>query len=90
MTGRSPQEPQRSPGQVMLPPITVRAVAVGGTPIPADAKVLCFLGAANRDPRRWAEPDRFDITRSPNPHLAFGAGEHRCAGGLWREIGTDR
>ncbi|MEV0679650.1 cytochrome P450 [Actinosynnema sp. NPDC050436] len=59
---------------------TTRAVALGGVEIPADRMVQVSLGAANRDPRRFADPDVFDARRDPNPHLGFGRGIHFCVG----------
>jgi cytochrome P450 len=48
--------------------------------LPKGAKVLMFLAAANRNPRRWEEPGRFDITRNAAGHVGFGAGIHMCVG----------
>jgi len=59
---------------------TTRPVRVHGVEIPEGAKVLLLFASANRDPRRIADPDRFDVTRDPNPHLAFGFGTHFCLG----------
>lgn len=59
---------------------TTRDVAVGGVTIPPGDKVLLFLAAANRDPRRWPDPDRFDLRRRANGHVAFGFGIHACVG----------
>jgi cytochrome P450 len=59
---------------------TTRSVTVGGVTIGAGQKVLLFLGAANRDPRRWEDPERFDIRRRAFGHVAFGFGIHACIG----------
>ena len=59
---------------------TPRAVELGGVTIPAGKLLLVMVGSANRDPRHFVEPDRFDIGRDPNPHIAFGHGIHFCIG----------
>ncbi|MFM6930986.1 MAG: cytochrome P450 [Novosphingobium sp.] len=59
---------------------TAREVEVAGVQIPEGAKVLLFLAAANRDPRKWHEPDRFDIDRTASGHVGFGFGIHQCLG----------
>jgi cytochrome P450 len=53
---------------------------VQGQRIPAGSKLFLLIAAANRDPRRFAEPERFDVARWPNRHLAFGFGTHFCLG----------
>jgi cytochrome P450 len=60
--------------------VTLREVTLHGRTIPKGARVHLLYAAANRDPRVFADPDRFDIRRSPNPHLAFGFGIHFCLG----------
>jgi cytochrome P450 len=58
-----------------------RDTEVGGTKIRAGQKVVMYYGAANRDPIVFPEPDRFDVSRDPNPHVAFGGGgAHFCLG----------
>ena len=57
-----------------------RAVTLGGRDIEAGQKVQVWEGSANRDPLVFANPDTFDITRKPNPHLGFGYGIHYCLG----------
>jgi len=63
-----------------LPRLTTEDTEIGGVKIPARQLVLPFFMAANRDPRRFPDPDRFDITRKTNGHLAFGFGIHFCLG----------
>jgi cytochrome P450 len=53
---------------------------LGGREIPEGAAVISVMGAANRDPQRFAEPDRLDLSRSDNRHLAFGWAGHFCFG----------
>ncbi|MCF1592286.1 cytochrome P450 [Streptomyces muensis] len=55
-------------------------VDLGGELVPSASTVFCSLSAANRDEQTFAEPDRMDLSRTPNPHLAFGAGPHSCLG----------
>jgi cytochrome P450 len=57
-----------------------RDVEVAGGTLPAGANVAVLIGSANRDERRFEDPDRFDIEREPRGHLAFGFGEHFCLG----------
>lgn len=59
---------------------TDRDTELAGVHIPKNQKVLTFLGAANRDPRQWPQPDTFDIGRRPVGHMAFGSGIHGCVG----------
>lgn len=62
---------------------------IGDVPIAAGDRVMLSFASANRDERRWAEPERFDITRENAGQLAFGYGEHACVGmGLARLEGT--
>jgi cytochrome P450 len=55
-------------------------VELGGVHIPSGGFVVVSLGAANRDPRRYAEPDAFDVFREDKQHISFGDGAHRCLG----------
>jgi cytochrome P450 len=69
----------RAPLQWMFR-LTTREVGLHGQTLPTGTLLLAVIGSANRDPRAFAEPERFDITRDPNPHLAFGHGNHFCLG----------
>jgi len=65
---------------LMIPRQCVRDVRLAGVDIPAGRGLNVFIGSANRDERRYAEPDRFDIHRTPAPHVSFGSGPHMCLG----------
>jgi cytochrome P450 len=64
----------------MLFRTTARDVELGGQSIAADEKILVSLAAANRDPRHWQEPDRFDIRRREPGNMSMGTGIHGCVG----------
>ncbi|MBU7600225.1 cytochrome P450 [Streptomyces sp. P38-E01] len=55
-------------------------VEIGGRTLPAGTTVLCDMSSANRDATAFDKPELMDLSRSPNPHLAFGAGPHSCLG----------
>ncbi|HYD53797.1 MAG TPA: cytochrome P450 [Gemmatimonadaceae bacterium] len=69
----------RSPVQAVFR-VAREPVTLEGETIPAGALVLAMLGSANHDEAHFREPDVFDVTRAPNPHLAFGHGIHFCVG----------
>ncbi len=60
--------------------MTVEPVELGGVALPAGTPVTLCIGAANRDPLQFTDPENLDIGRTPNRHLAFGTGAHQCAG----------
>jgi len=60
--------------------MTVEQVSLGGLTLPAGTPITLCIGAANRDPAQFRDPERFDIGRTPNRHLAFATGAHQCAG----------
>ncbi|MBO6758695.1 MAG: cytochrome P450 [Roseibium sp.] len=59
---------------------TTTRVTFGGIEIPAGARLTLCIGAANRDPDVFSDPERFDVGRRPNRHLAFASGPHQCIG----------
>src|SRR6201999_1644246 len=60
--------------------VTTEAVEIGGVQMPAGTFVTLCIGAANRDPAQFPDPENLDIGRTPNRHLAFATGAHQCAG----------
>jgi cytochrome P450 len=60
--------------------LATQDVDMRGRVLRKDDRVRWFISSANRDPEAFAQPDRFDITRDPNPHVAFGSGVHHCLG----------
>ena len=60
--------------------MTTAEVEIGDKRIPRDSVVVSVIGAANRDPKQFADPDRLDVSRRDNRHIAFGFGIHFCLG----------
>ena len=60
--------------------MTTERVELGGVMLEAGTSVTLCIGAANRDPLQFGDPETFDVGRNPNRHLAFGSGAHQCAG----------
>jgi cytochrome P450 len=59
---------------------TTAGAAIGGLELEPDTKLQVFVGAANRDPRKWERADEFDLKRPLIGHIGFGAGVHHCFG----------
>jgi len=60
--------------------VTTAEMGIGGRSFPAGTFITLGVGAANRDPAQFPDPDRLDVGRKPNRHVAFGIGKHACAG----------
>jgi cytochrome P450 len=81
LIGAAVEEALRYDGSLVSTPRFARQeTTVGKRTIAAGAPVFCLLNAANRDPSRFPDPDRFDLQRSDKKHLAFGGGVHTCLG----------
>jgi cytochrome P450 len=81
LLGPAVEECLRFDGPILLTVrIAQQEIRLGGRTIPRDAVMFVMLGAANRDPEVFPDPDRFDVGREPNPHIAFGGSTHLCLG----------
>ena len=81
LLGHAIEEMLRFDGPFMrLDRVAAATVELRGRRIAEGERVVLILGAANRDPRRFLQPDVFDIDRTDVDHLAFGHGEHFCLG----------
>jgi cytochrome P450 len=81
MAGAAVEEALRyEPAFQFVARVATADLDIGGQAIQANQQIVCVLGAANRDPAQFADPEQFDIRRHPNPHLSFGYGPHFCIG----------
>jgi cytochrome P450 len=74
------EEILRFAGPLYIHRIALEPIEFGGRALPPNTLLMLLLAVANRDPDVFDEPDRFDIGRDPNPHLAFSFGAHHCLG----------
>jgi hypothetical protein len=87
LIGSAVEECLRYEGPIVLTARILHADAeFGGRTIPENAMVWGMLAAANRDPAAFPDPDRFDVERKPNDHLAFGGGAHYCLGAFLAKL----
>jgi cytochrome P450 len=87
LAGKSVEEGLRTEGAIKVLQRWVKDdTEVRGQRIEAGQRVFLVIGSANRDPAKFVDPDRFDITRQPNPHIAFGKGVHTCIGAMLARI----
>jgi cytochrome P450 len=87
MGGKAVEEGLRTEGAIkVLQRWVIEDLELRGREIKAGDRVFLVIGAANRDPEKFPEPDRFDITRMPNAHIAFGKGIHTCIGAMLARI----
>ena len=70
----------RAPVHLISGRRTTEEVELNGTVIPAGERIMSWVAAANRDPRKFDDPEQFNPNRRPNPHIAFGFGPHYCLG----------
>ena len=68
--------------------LTLAPIEVGDVTVPEGQTLFLCLASANRDERRWRDPDRFDVTRQDLQHLAFGYGIHHCLGASLARLET--
>ena len=81
LVGSAIEEMLRYDGPIQLNNRRLTApMELGGRTLAAGTLITIGIGAANRDPRQFPDPDRFDVARRPNRHIAFGQGAHACAG----------
>jgi cytochrome P450 len=70
----------RTEAEREMAPGVAQDIELHGVQMPEGSQVSVMIGAANRDERRFPNPDRFDIERDDGPHLSFGLGTHFCLG----------
>ncbi|MFF4619089.1 cytochrome P450 family protein [Nonomuraea jabiensis] len=76
------------PQLLTIPRFAVEDIEIGGVSVPKGVPVTASIAAANRDPRAFDEPDRFDVRREPSAHLGFAHGPHFCVGASLARVQT--